>query len=771
PSGARRVELPTYAFQRERFWTDTKEYLATSWIGSEVGGVTDAGLTTVAHPLLSAAVPSPDTGGVVFTGRLTRSTQGWIADHDVLGSVLLPGTGFVELALHAGQQTGSDCLEELTLQAPLVLPERGGVALQVVVGGPDEAGRRGVRIHSRADESAELDLPWTLHADGLLAQAAPKTPADLAEWPPNGATPVDVSGAYDELRDRGYAYGPVFQGLRAAWRRGDEVFAEVVLPEQAHADAERFGIHPALLDAAMHADILPAGPRGGGTDLPFLWNDVRLYMAAATRLRVRVSPGEGDSVALVVTDSEGRPVLSVGSLVSRPVSVDHLAGASELPLFEVVWRESGVVASGVAGRVRVLEAGGFGGGVLSGVRSVVSGVLAGVREWLADEGVAGDERLVVVTRGAVAVDGGEVPDVVQAPVWGLVRAAQAENPGRIVLVDAGAGVADAAVVAAVASGEPELALRSGRVLVPRLMPVSERSSGGVVSFRSGGTVLVTGGTSGLGALVARHLVVEHGVRRLVLTSRRGADAPGVGELVAELSGEGAVVEVVACDVADRDAVARLLAGIPAGHPLTGVVHAAGVGDNGLVQSLTDDRFDAVLRPKADAAWHLHELTADLDLSAFVLFASAGGLVLAAGQANYAAANVFLEALAVHRRAAGLPATSLAYGLWAVSTGLTESMGEIEQRMRAQGLPALPPAEGLAAFDAGLRSDRASLVPLRVDTAVVWDRDAALPALLRALVPARRPRAAGTASAAHEAAALRETLGSRSAAERLTELLD
>ncbi|MFG2547742.1 SDR family NAD(P)-dependent oxidoreductase [Streptomyces sp. NPDC048594] len=743
PSGARRVELPTYAFQRERFWTDTKEYLATSWIGSEVGGVTDAGLTTVAHPLLSAAVPSPDTGGVVFTGRLTRSTQGWIADHDVLGSVLLPGTGFVELALHAGQQTGSDCLEELTLQAPLVLPERGGVALQVVVGGPDESGRRGVRIHSRADESAELDLPWTLHADGLLAQAAPKTPADLVEWPPNGATPVDVSGAYDELRDRGYAYGPVFQGLRAAWRRGDEVFAEVVLPEQAHADAERFGIHPALLDAAMHGALIDIDGSGDDdTVLPFAWNGVHLHAAGATALRVRITRPQPDSLVLDVSDPAGRPVLSVTSLIGRPVSAEQLAhasGGSELPLFEVVWRESGVVASGAAGRVRVLEAGGFGGGVLSGVRSVVSGVLAGVREWLADDGVAGDERLVVVTRGAVAVDGGEVPDVVQAPVWGLVRAAQAENPGRIVLVDAGAGVDDAGVVAAVASGEPELALRSGRVLVPRLVPVAERPSGEVVSFRSGGTVLVTGGTSGLGALVARHLVVEHGVRRLVLTSRRGADAPGAEELVAELSGAGAVVDVVACDVADRDAVARLLAGIPAAHPLTGIVHAAGTTDNGLVQSLTDDRFDAVLRPKADAAWHLHELTADLDLSAFVLFASAGGLVLAAGQANYAAANVFLEALAVHRRAAGLPATSLAYGLWGVSTGLTTELAEAEQRMRAQGLPALPPAEGLAAFDAGLKSDRASLVPLRVDASAIRSRGEDIPALLRSLVraPARQ----------------------------------
>ncbi|MFC5020423.1 SDR family NAD(P)-dependent oxidoreductase [Streptomyces lienomycini] len=778
PSGARRVELPTYAFQRERFWTDTKEYLATSWIGGEVGGVTDAGLTTVDHPLLSAAIPSPDTGGVVFTGRLTRGAQGWIADHDVLGSVLLPGTGFVELALYAGQQTGSDCLEELTLQAPLVLPERGGVALQVVVEGPDGSGRRVVRIHSRADESAELDLPWTLHADGVLAQLAAETPAGLAEWPPNGAKPVDVSGAYDELRDRGYAYGPVFQGLRAAWRRGEEVYAEVVLPEQAHADAERFGIHPALLDAAMHGALIDVDGSGDDdTVLPFAWNGVRLHAAGATALRVRITRPQPDSLVLDVADTAGRPVLSVTSLAGRPVSAEQLAhasGSSEFPLFEVVWREPGVVASGAAGPVRVLEAGGaVDGGVLSGVRSVVSGVLAGVREWLADESVAVDERLVVVTRGAVAVDGTEVPDLVGAPVWGLVRAAQAENPGRIVLVDAELGTGGAVVEAAVASGEPELALRGGRVLVPRLVAVAPPVLGEGVSFRSGGTVLVTGGTSGLGALVARHLVAVHGVRRLVLTSRRGGDAPGAAELVAELVGEGAEVEVVACDVADRDAVARLVAGIPSGHPLTGVVHAAGTTDNGLLQSLTDDRFDAVFRPKVDAAWHLHELTAGLDLDAFMLFASAGGLVLAAGQANYAAANVFLDALAVERRAAGLPATSLAFGLWGVSTGLTTELAEAEQRMRAQGLPALPPAEGLAAFDAGLRSDRATLVPLRVDAATIRSRGEDIPALLRALVraPARQLARATGAAGADGATLLGQRVAGLDGADRDRAVLD
>ncbi|MEU7407654.1 beta-ketoacyl synthase N-terminal-like domain-containing protein, partial [Streptomyces sp. NPDC044948] len=243
--------------------------------------------------------------------------------------------------------------------------------------------------------------------------------------------------------------------------------------------------------------------------------------------------------------------------------------------------------------------------------------------------------------------------------------------------------------------------------------------------------------------------------------------------MAELVGEGAEVEVVACDVADRDAVARLVAGIPSGHPLTGVVHAAGTTDNGLLQSLTDDRFDAVFRPKVDAAWHLHELTAGLDLDAFVLFASAGGLVLAAGQANYAAANVFLDALAVERRAAGLPATSLAFGLWGVSTGLTTELAEAEQRMRAQGLPALPPAEGLAAFDAGLRSDRATLVPLRVDAATIRSRGEDIPALLRALVraPARQLARATGAAGADGATLLGQRVAGLDGADRDRAVLD
>ncbi|MFF5334389.1 SDR family NAD(P)-dependent oxidoreductase [Streptomyces sp. NPDC013181] len=731
-SGARTVELPTYAFQRSRYWLKAPT--------SEDGAVAASGQVAIDHPVLRAAVVLPDDGGAVLTGRLAAGTHGWVVDHNVLGSVLLPGTGFVELAVRAGEQLDCGLLEELTLQAPLVLTPLGGVAVQVAVGAADETGRRSVSVHSRADD--QPGMPWTRHAEGILAPLAEEAVVDgLMEWPPAGAEELTVEGAYQDLAEAGYHYGPVFQGLTAAWRLGEELYAEVRLPASAHEDAARFGLHPALLDAAMHVGLLaiPGREDGGQTLLPFAWNGVALHAAGATALRVRVRPvAQQDGLSLTVADEHGAPVLSVESLLSRPVWDQQSGSAAADSLLAVEWLPVTLGnAAGESPSPEVYEC------VVeeeaatdlpSAVRGVLGQALEAVQDWLSVDRPEG-AVLAVVTRGAV---GTGAVDVRQAPVWGLVRAAQAENPGRFLLIDTDDSVPMGRLVTL---GEPELLVRDGEVRVPRLRPAATPADEAARPvWDADGTVLVTGGTGGLGARVARHLVLEHGVRHLLLVGRRGADAPGAAELVAELSGLGAAVSVAACDVADRDALAAVIGSVDTEYPLSGVVHVAGVADNGMVGALTPCRMDTVLRPKVDAAWHLHELTRDMGLSAFVLFSSAGGLVLAAGQGNYAAANVFLDALAAKRHAEGLPATAMAFGLWAVDTGMASHLADADlERMRRAGTPALSETEALALFDASLASGVAATVPLRIDQGALRARTDELPALLRAMTPPARKR--------------------------------
>ncbi|AEV86965.1 polyketide synthase [Actinoplanes sp. SE50] len=763
PVAALPHDLPTYAFQRRRYWLDV----------TPAGDVGAAGLDPVEHPMLAAAVVSAADGGLVLTGRLSAAGPGWLADHDVLGRVLLPGTGFVELALRAADQVGGAGVEELTIEAPLTLPARGGVAVQVVVGPASGAGIRTVAVHSRAEAGA----PWQRHATGTLTAVAAEPDFDLMAWPPAGAAPIEVTGAYERLRDRGYAYGPAFRGLRAAWRHGDEVYAEVALPESAHADGRRFGLHPALLDAAMHADLLGDDP-DAPTLMPFAWTGVTLHATGATALRVRIRRVRGDEVsAMWIADDTGRPVATVGTLVSRPVSAAQLRGSTAAgdAMFRIGWQARPVTPDGrvlpeagaaAPGPLVALTLRASGADVPATVRAVTGDLLDRLRAWLDDDATAGS-RLVVVTDRAAAVRDGDDADPRTAPVWGLVRAAQAEHPGRLQLIDTdGTPESDAVLAAAAATGEPELAVRAGQVLIPRFEP----APGGdrEIPWPTGGTVLVTGGTGGLGALLARHLVTEHGVRHLLLTSRRGPDAPGAAALADELRAAGAEVTVVAGDVARRDDVAAMIAAVPADRPLRAVLHAAGAVAGGTLAALTGEHLDTVLAPKVDGAWHLHDLTRDRQLDAFVLISSAGGSVLAAGQGDYAAANVFLDALAAHRRAAGLPATSLAYGMWAVDTGLGGALGRADlERMRRLGLPALEPAAALELFDAAVRQDSPAVLLTRVDRTALGARTDELPALLRRLAPPARRRA----PAATEPTAFTDRLAGLAEADLLRTLID
>ncbi|WP_275892782.1 type I polyketide synthase [Streptomyces actuosus] len=325
------------------------------------------------------------------------------------------------------------------------------------------------------------------------------------------------------------------------------------------------------------------------------------------------------------------------------------------------------------------------------------------------------------TSGAVAATDRELPaSPVQATAWGLGRVAALEAPqrwGGLVDLPARLDGRTAERLAAVLSGttgEDQTAVRAGGILARRLVhtrPSATSAAGATAWDCAGQTVLVTGGTGALGARVARRLA-DRGARHLLLTGRRGPDADGAQALRDELAATGAEVTLAACDAADADALAALLAE----HPVDAVVHAAGVLDDGLLQALTPERLDAVLRPKLAAARNLDRLTRDRDLSAFVLFSSLAGTLGAAGQANYAAANAYLDALAARRRAEGLPATSVAWGPWA-GGGMAAGGPEAEARLRAGGVVPLDPDLALAALERAVTGTQAALTVAELD----WDR--------------------------------------------------
>ncbi|MGO8963784.1 MAG: SDR family NAD(P)-dependent oxidoreductase [Mycobacterium sp.] len=1082
--GAQRVELPTYAFQRKRFW------LPAELVGPrDVGGL---GLVGAEHGLLGVVLERPDSGGVVLTGRLSVGVQPWLADHTVGGVVLFAGAGFVELVLRAGDEVGCSVIEELTLSAPLVVPAVGGVQVQVVVDAAGHTGSRAVSVYSLA---AQPDSGWLLNAEGMLSTATVDPMSNLSVWPPLGAVAVDLTGAYDGLAGRGYEYGPAFRGLRAVWRRGTEIFAEVAVPQEAAVTLGGFGIHPVLLDASLHA--LGVADEQAPTVLPFSWQGVSLHAAGASRVRVRIAPVGVGAVSVELADPAGLPVLSVRELVVRPVSAEQLLAAAAPRtcgggLLEVAWSPVSLGSNGIddtaGGGAVVWELGSDGGGVVRSVHTATTEVLGVLQSWL-----AGDESgvLVVLTHGAVALRGEDVTNLAGAAVWGLVRSAQAEHPGRVVLIDSD-GSLDVGPL--VGCGEPQIVVRAGVVYGARLTPVGSGSvlelpagewrlaagSGGTledlvvqscppvelaagqvrvavaavgVNFRdvlvalgmypgaaqlgaegagvvvevgpgvtglavgdavmgilgvagseaavderlvvrvpqgwslveaagvpvvfltayyalsdlagvlagqrvlvhaaaggvgmaavqlarywglevfatasrgkwdtlramgfdddhiadsrtlefeekfssttggrgvdvvlnslageftdaslrllapggrfiemgktdvrdpqvvadqhrgvgyrtfdlmeagpqriqqmlaeliglfeadalhrlpsktwdvrnateayrfvsqarhvgkvvmtlpdgpgdglAGGTMLITGGTGMAGSVLARHVVSRYGVRHVVLASRRGQAAEGVSELVAELAQAGAQVQVVACDVADRDALAALLAGLPKQYPLTGVIHAAGVLDDAVIASLTAELIDTVLRAKVDAAWNLHELTRDLDLSAFVMFSSLAGIVGAPGQGNYAAANSFLDGLAAYRRARGLPGLSLAWGLWEQASAMTAHLGDRDKaRMSRVGLAPLSSQQALELFDTAMLGERPVVVATRLDQAALASNSAALPPLLSQLSTRRVRRVIDDADVTMASmTGLRARLEGLTAEQRHRELVD
>ncbi|MGW6533860.1 type I polyketide synthase, partial [Streptomyces venezuelae] len=1044
PAGAEQLPLPTYRFQRRRYWRAAPDAAAPARA---------AGLQETGHPLLPAVIRQAD-GGLLLAGRLSLRTQPWLGDHAIAGGVPLPATAFVELALLAGRHGDCDTLDDLTLETPLLLDDSdsdsgvgggtggGGadaVKVQVALSAPDGSGRRTLTVHSRpagaeggdeagGDGEGGDPYGWRRHATGVLTlttSRATEPPApEAAAWPPAEATPLDVDALYARLDEQGYSYGPAFRAVHAAWRHGDDLYADVRLADEQRADADAFALHPALFDAALHVvDELYRGEGGGGPEtgdapeapvrLPFSFSDVRHHATGATRLRVRLSPQGDDQLRLTLTDTEGAPVATVDSLRLRIVAADrwrsarpaaapplhhldwqHLplpdaaptaatwavlgaddrglgpavsrhadlaaltdAVADGEPVPDLVFAPMSVAGYAAAATLRDAAAATPRGEAASDdlptrVRAHAQHALDLLRAWFAAE-TLGSARLVILTTGAVTAGPDDAPaDLATAPLWGLVRAAQAEQPDRVLLVDTDRtpeshhALPTALTTATTHAAEPELALRAGTALVPRLtataspapslspvpaptlaisstaspapgpasdpasgsalaaasaasatpapaptpasepaagsasavsvtpgpasepalgsasaaapapasepaagsasaasvtpgpasepalgsasaavqapasdpasgatsgaasaasatptpVPASEPASGSASAAASAasptpiptstptsaspsptplipptGTTLITGGTGGLGRAVARHLADAHGARHLLLVSRRGEAAEGVAELRADLAEDGVDVRVAACDITDPDALARLIADIPAAHPLTAVVHTAGVVDDGLIASMTPERLDAVLAPKADAAWTLHELTRDMDLSAFVLFSSGASVLGNGGQSNYAAANTFLNTLAEHRRAQGLAATSLAWGLWeSASGGMAARLGETDRaRIHRTGVAGLTDEQALALFDAALTAPHPTVLATRFDRAVLRAQAAAhtLQPALRGLVRTPRPTVTASGDSTETPTSWSARLARLSAADRDRALSD
>ncbi|PRP97904.1 Phenolphthiocerol synthesis polyketide synthase type I Pks15/1 [Enhygromyxa salina] len=493
PARAPAVELPTYPFERERHWLDA---------GSRPADLGSAGLRGADHPMLGAIVALADVDALLITGNISTATHPWLADHVVFGRTIVPGAAFVELARAAAERVGLDVVDELTLAAPLELSEGQAASLQIYVGEPDDGGRRSISIHSRSE--ADDGQSWTRHAHGVLGAATRSVSDELLAWPPADAEAIDLADAHERLGARGLVYGPAFRGLTAAWRRGDDRFVELHRPDAA-TDAERYGIHPALLDAVLHVLALDESLPEGRAPLPFSWAGVRVEAVGASVLRARLCPSEG-AVSLVLADGDGRALASVERLALRPVSAPELSSAAS-PRVEHLYDQRWValelddtdtdtkidwvtIGSGAGVHIAHATAHASLDSVLAQTE-LPSIILANfveaeddplanttralelIQRWQAEPRLDGS-ALAFLTRGAVATDESEgVHSLATAPLWGLVRSAQLELPdARLSIIDLADSEAPATLAAAIAAGHAQIAVRRGRLSTPRLVRAS-----------------------------------------------------------------------------------------------------------------------------------------------------------------------------------------------------------------------------------------------------------------------------------------------------------
>ncbi|MEU4476395.1 SDR family NAD(P)-dependent oxidoreductase, partial [Micromonospora sp. NPDC023888] len=625
------------------------------------------GLNPTTHPLLATVSELPHHRTTLYTTVLSAQTQPWIRDHALNHLPLLPATAYLDLALHAGLPH----VEDLTIQAPLVLdqPRR----LQVTVT-EDDAGAQAVLFLSQPQD-ADPDTPWTSHATGTLVQGS-TTPAteQITAWPPAGATVVPLDDAYDRLADAGYDYGPAFRGLRALWQRDGQVFAEVALPAEAGA-VDGFGLHPALLDAALHPVPLGAVGELGPGLLPFSWRGVTLHAVGATVLRVTLSVTGPDSVTLTAADPAGAPVLTVDELRLRAADLTSLGGGAPRVLYEVIWER---VSGDPLAECAVLD--------LTG--DTVHTALPRLQEALTT-----DQPLLVHTRNAVT----DPIDPDQAAIWGLLRTAQTEHPEQLTIVD------NHDPANPPPANEPQLALRDGHHYAPRLTP-TPTTTPETLPLDPNGSILITGGTGTLGTLIAQHLH-HRGYHHLTLASRTGP-TPDNHHLTD-------IATIVACDTSDPTALTTLLDTI--NPPLTAVIHTAAVLDDATITNLTPHQLHTVWQPKAHTAHLLHNLP-HLDAH-LIYFSSLAGTLGNPGQGNYAAANAYLDALAHQRHHNGKPTTSIAWGLWADDSGMTGHLTTTDRhRLHRTGLAPMPATDALALFDAAVASGAPNQVAAVLDRA-------------------------------------------------------
>ncbi|MFJ2477547.1 type I polyketide synthase [Streptomyces sp. NPDC087659] len=497
-SGAVPVDLPGYAFARTRYWARAD---------AGVSSLADTGLTAVGHPLLSAAAELPDSGGYVFSGVLSTQTQPWLADHVVHGLVVVPGTALMDLVLHVAEKVGCAGVTELTLESPLVVPEQRNLPIRVVVGARDDSGSRTFSLWDGGP--ADGDVTWSRRAQGVLGPALP--------WPDDARASFTVEEIqraapdfYDRVQQAGFGYGPVFQGLQRVARTGQDILTTVVLPEPARTDLESFGVHPALLDAALQA-VLAADDSAVRPMLPFSCSGVRLYRPGSTELRVRLRAIGKDTFSLLAADPSGAPVISIAALHFRPVAPGQLADAGHdqdtllavrwIPVPEEEHRQEGApsdswaVLAGTdlpgirrlsweelaeATDVPAVVVAPLGHDTSPGTEDGADKVhdasleaLLLTQRWVSDPRLAGS-LLVVVTRNGVAAPG-RAPDCAAAAVRGLVRAAQREQPGRFRLLDIDTGPLETEPVAALlACAEPDALWRDGSLSVPRLARLDEQ---------------------------------------------------------------------------------------------------------------------------------------------------------------------------------------------------------------------------------------------------------------------------------------------------------